>query len=160
LLFQRQRCAAPGVSSLIDGEAVACDENGYAVFEGCGASRRASMSSSMPSTSLSWMAKTCGASRCARRRSRACCVGAFRAASERAPRPRWRERIPARLQDKPRGHRVEAARVALPIRPIEGLAEVQEPGSASGEARGGGGVGEAALALTTTELCTATGAGL
>jgi ATP-dependent DNA ligase len=33
LLFQRQRCAAPGVSSLIDGLAVACDENGLAVFE-------------------------------------------------------------------------------------------------------------------------------
>src|SRR5262249_61986229 len=68
------------------------------------------------------------------------------AASERAPRPRWRERIPARLQDGPRRHRVEAARVALPIRPVEGLAEVQEPGSASGEARGRGGLGYAAEA--------------
>src|SRR5262249_19117498 len=67
-------------SCLIDGEAVACDKNGLAVFELCGASRRASMSSSMPSTSLSWTAKTSGASRWrrARRRSRACCVGAFR----------------------------------------------------------------------------------
>src|SRR6516164_4627347 len=52
------------------------------------------------------------------------------AASERAPRPRWRERIPARLQDGPRRHRVEAARLALSLRPIEGLAEIQEPGSA------------------------------
>jgi ATP-dependent DNA ligase len=67
-------------SCLIDGEAVACDENGLAVFEQRGASRRASMSSSTPSTSSSSMAKTCGASRWrhARRRSRACCVGAFR----------------------------------------------------------------------------------
>src|SRR5215472_4279670 len=66
-------------SCLIDGEAVACDENGSRCSNGCGASRRASMSSSTPSTSLSWMAKTCGASRWgrARRRSRACCGGAF-----------------------------------------------------------------------------------
>src|SRR5215831_1894137 len=40
-----------------------------------------------------------------------------------------------------RGHRLETARLALPLRPIEGLAEVQEPGSASGEARGRGGLG-------------------
>ena len=32
-VFQRQRCAAPGVSSLIDGEAVACDDNGVPVFD-------------------------------------------------------------------------------------------------------------------------------
>jgi glutathione S-transferase len=39
--------------------------------------------------------------------------------------------VPAlRLDD---GHRVEAARLALPLRPVEGLAEVQEPGCASGE---------------------------
>jgi hypothetical protein len=65
-------------SCLIDGEAVACDKNGLA--NGCGANRRASMSSSTPSTSSNWTAKTCGASRWrrARRRSRACCVGAFR----------------------------------------------------------------------------------
>src|SRR4051812_47993347 len=31
------------------------------------------------------------------------------AASDRAPRPRWPDRIPARLQDGPRGHRVERA---------------------------------------------------
>jgi hypothetical protein len=67
-------------SYLIDGEAVACDENGLAGSNGCGASRRAGISSSTPSTSSNWMAKTCGASRWrrARRRSRACCVGAFR----------------------------------------------------------------------------------
>jgi hypothetical protein len=43
---------------------------------------------------------------------------------------------------------VEAARVALPIRPVERLAQVQEPGSASGEARGGRGLGEGAMAMT------------
>src|SRR5258708_29753831 len=64
------------------------------------------------------------------------------AASERAPRPRWRERIPARLQDGPQGHRVEAARLALPLRSVEGLAEVQESGSASSKARGRRGLGK------------------
>jgi bifunctional non-homologous end joining protein LigD len=34
------------------------------------------------------------------------------------------------------GHRVEAARLSLPERPLEGLAEVQEPGRSGGEARG------------------------
>ena len=47
----------------------------------------------------------------------------------------WRERIPACLQDGPRRHRVEAARLALPLRPVEGLAQVQEPGCTGGEAR-------------------------
>src|SRR5262249_58925524 len=63
------------------------------------------------------------------------------AASERVPRPRWRERIPARLQDGPRRHRVEAARLALSLRPIEGLAEIQEPGNAGSAPRGRGRVG-------------------
>src|SRR5262249_46341484 len=47
---------------------------------GCGSSRRATMSSSTPSTCLSLVARTFGASRWrrARRRSRACCVGASR----------------------------------------------------------------------------------
>jgi hypothetical protein len=39
--------------------------------------------------------------------------------------------------------RSPTTQLALPLRPIEGLAQVQEPGSASGEARGGGGLGQA-----------------
>ena len=39
-------------------------------------------------------------------------------------------------------HRVEAARLALSLRPIEGLAEIQEPGGTGGAPRGGGGLGE------------------
>src|SRR5262245_39213541 len=40
-----------------------------------------------------------------------------------------------------RRHRVEAARVALPLlRPVEGLAEIQEPGRACGETGSGGGL--------------------
>jgi ATP dependent DNA ligase-like protein len=52
------------------------------------------------------------------------------------------------LQDGARGYRVEAARIAVPIWPIEGLAQVQEPGRACSEARGRGGVGQGALAMT------------
>jgi hypothetical protein len=40
-----------------------------------------------------------------------------------------------------RRHRVEAARLALSVASLEGLAEVQEPGSACGEARGRRGLG-------------------
>src|SRR5262249_25136425 len=65
-----------------------------------------------------------------------------RLAPQRAPRPRRRERVPARLQDGPRGHRVEATRLALPVRPDEGLAEVQEPGGAGGEAGWRRGLGQ------------------
>src|SRR5262249_50433006 len=64
------------------------------------------------------------------------------------------------LQARPRRHRLEAQGLRLPFRALARLAQNEELGGASGEARGGGGVGEAALALTTTELCTATGAGL
>jgi hypothetical protein len=45
-------------------------------------------------------------------------------------------------KDRARGHRIEAPWLALPLRPLERLAEVQEPGSASGKARGGGGLGK------------------
>ena len=50
--------------------------------------------------------------------------------------------VPARLQDGARGDCLEAARLALPLRPIAGLAQVQEPGRACGEARGGRGLGK------------------
>jgi hypothetical protein len=46
-----------------------------------------------------------------------------------------------RLQDGTRRHRVEAARLALPLRAIARLAEVQEPSSSGGEARRGKGLG-------------------
>lgn len=46
------------------------------------------------------------------------------------------------------GHRVEAARLAIRQRPHAALAQVQEPGGASGEARGRRGLGEAGAAKT------------
>jgi ATP-dependent DNA ligase len=81
-------CSCP-----IDGEAIACDENGLAVFE------RLRLKPSGKHVFLyAFDLELDGQDL-----RRACCVGAFRA-SERAPRPRWREHIPARLQDGPRRH--------------------------------------------------------
>ena len=42
--------------------------------------------------------------------------------------------VPARLPAGLRGHRLQAAGLALSLRPLAGLAQVQEPGSAGGEA--------------------------
>src|SRR5262249_40473833 len=45
---------------------------------------------------------------------------------------------------------IVSKRVALPLRPIERLAQVQEPGGTSGEARGGRGLEWERAAMTTT----------
>src|SRR5262249_10894823 len=58
-----------------------------------------------------------------------------------------RRRVPARLQDGSRGHRLEAARLAPPLRPLAGLGPDEEPGGAGGEARGRGGLGEGDVAM-------------
>ncbi len=49
--------------------------------------------------------------------------------------------LPARLQDGAGGDRLEAGGIALPIRTVAGLAQVQESLCAGGEAGGGGGLG-------------------
>jgi hypothetical protein len=72
----------------------------------------------------------------------ASCAGTSWSALQRAPRAlRGADRIPARLPDGARRDRLEAARIALPLGQIAGLAEVQEPGSGRCEARGGRGLG-------------------
>ena len=43
--------------------------------------------------------------------------------------------------------RVEAARIAVPLRPLARLAQDEEPGGTGVEARGGGGLGKAPMAL-------------
>jgi bifunctional non-homologous end joining protein LigD len=45
-----------------------------------------------------------------------------------------RRRVPARLRARLRGHLVQAARLALSLRPLAGLAQVQEPGCTCGAA--------------------------
>ena len=65
-----------------------------------------------------------------------------RRAAERAPGARLRaDGFPARLPARLRGHRLEAAGLALPLRPFAGLAQVQEPGGAGGPPGGRGGLG-------------------
>src|SRR5215831_11556425 len=66
-------------SCLIDSEAVACDENGLAVFQRLRRKPTGKHVFLYAFDPLSWTAKTSGAShwRRARRRSRACCVVAF-----------------------------------------------------------------------------------
>ena len=56
----------------------------------------------------------------------------------------WPRGFPARLPARLRRHRLQAAGVALPLRPLAGLAEVQEPGSTGGAARSGRGLGRLA----------------
>ena len=48
----------------------------------------------------------------------------------------------ARLRTRLRRNRLEAPRLALPLRPRQSLAQDQEPGGAGGEARGRGGLGQ------------------
>jgi hypothetical protein len=55
--------------------------------------------------------------------------------------------VPARLQDGAERYRLEALGIALPFRTLAGLAQVQEPGSTGGEARGGGGLGAITASL-------------
>ena len=133
-------------SCLIDGEVVCCDERGLAVFHVCASAGTKRAPSSTPSTCWSWTAPTCGGSRsrCARRRWPASCARAATGVrlNEHLEHPDGALVFAARLQDGRRGHRVEAARLALPLGPLAGLAEVQEPGGACGEAGGGRGLGK------------------
>ena len=61
--------------------------------------------------------------------------------NEHLEHPDGADSVPARLPDGLGGHCVQAARVALQIRPLAGLAEVQEPGGTCSEAGGGRGLG-------------------
>jgi hypothetical protein len=74
-------------------------------------------------------ARTCGASRSrsAKPRSPACCDRAALAYSSTSLGAAPRHRLPPRVQDGPRRHRLEAAGVALHQRPLARLAQVQEP---------------------------------
>jgi len=61
-----------------------------------------------------------------------------------ALRLRWRGPVQERLRARVRTDRVEATRVGLPLGPSRSLAEGQEPGVASGQAREGGRLGREA----------------
>src|SRR5262249_34922119 len=66
---------------------------------------------------------------------------------QRTHRGRRPDRLRPRLQDGTRRHRLEAQGLHLPLRPLARLAQNEEPGGAGGEARGGGGMGQGAVAV-------------
>src|SRR5215831_17335537 len=140
-------------SCLIDGEAVVCDENGLAVFQQLRRKPTGKHVFLYAFDLLELDGQDLRREPLETRKATLASLlrGSLRGLRLNEPRPRWRERISARLQARVRGHRVEAARVALSLRPVEGLAQVQEPGSAGGEARGGGGLGPGAMAVKKTE---------
>jgi ATP-dependent DNA ligase len=128
-------------SCLIDGEAVACDKNGLAVFERL---RRKPTGKHVFLYAFDLLELDGEDLRREPLETRKATLASLLRGSLpglRLNEHLAHERIPARLQDGPRGHRVEAAWLALPERPVEGLAEVQESGGCGGEARGRGGVG-------------------
>jgi ATP dependent DNA ligase domain len=131
-------------SCLIDGEAVACDANGLAVFEHL---RRKPTGRHVLLYAFDLLELDGEDLRRepleVRKATLASVLGGAAVCSTSAPRAPLRRRLCARLQDGPGGHRVEAAGVALRLRPLEGLAQVQEPERAGGEAGGGGRLGAA-----------------
>jgi hypothetical protein len=126
-------------SCLIDGEAVACDENGLAVFARL---RRKPSGKHVFLYAFDLLELDGQDLRREPLETRKATLASLLRGSLPGLRLNERERIPARLQDGPRGHRVEEARLALSLRSFEGLAEVQEPECASGEARRGRGLGQ------------------
>ena len=136
-------------SCLIDGEVVCCDERGLATFQLLRHRRNEPQAFlyAFDLLELNGDGPAAGADRGAQgdagqhpAQEPAGC------APERAPgAPGGRRRVPARLQDGAGGDRLEAAGIALPIGPVAGLAQVQEPGGACGEAGGGRGLGEITL---------------
>jgi len=76
-------------------------------------------------------------SRRARRRWRACSAAACRGCARTSTSPTPATSYSATPARWPRGHRVEAARLALPQRPLARLARVKEPGGPGGETGSG-----------------------
>src|SRR6516164_6204585 len=137
--------AVPAHSFLIDGEAIATNDDGLAVSDLCppdaswrqgGALRfrsdRARRRGFAPVTDRAAQAEAGEAS-------------ARSASGHRAQRARGRRRhnIPARLQARLRGHRFKAAWLALSLRPVAALGQRQKPESAGRETRGRGRLGQA-----------------
>ena len=133
--------ALPGRSCLIDGEAIACDDNGLAVFDLIRRHRNhgdailcAFDLLEIDSEDLRRVPIEQRKHRLARLlrrpKSRPCLKRAF----QRRRRDRVSGSLPARL----RRHRVKAAWLAIPIRSHRALDQGQEPEGASGQARGRG----------------------
>jgi ATP-dependent DNA ligase len=131
-------------SCLIDGEAVCCDKNGLAVFALLRYRER-------PAEILLYALDLLELDGQDLRREPLETRKATLASLLRGSLPGLRlvehlahdrdRRLPPRLPAGLRGHRVEAPGLAVCQRPHTALAQVQEPGGAGGEARGGRGLG-------------------
>ena len=129
-------------SCLIDGEAIAFEADGLASFQLL-RGRRHDKLVTLCAFDLSSTVGICGVSRLSGARP---CSPGLRAApagvgAQRHLRGARRRRVQARMRARLRGHRQQAARVALPFRPACATVEVQESGGTGGAAGGGGGVG-------------------
>ena len=119
-------------SCLIDGEAVASDDNGVAVFARL--RRKPSgrhvflIAFDLLELDGEDLRREPFETRKARQLATRMPAGP---AHQRAPAVSWRRGLPSRLQD---GARLEAARFALSVRQVAGLAQVQEPRGAGREA--------------------------
>ena len=134
-------------SCLIDGEVVCCDERGLARFDVLGRRRNEAVAFlyafdllELDGTDLRRepievrKAMLASILRKARHGVRL---------NDHLEHPEGRRRIPPRLQAGRGGDRVEALGVALPVRPVVGLAQVQESECAGDPSRGRRGLGKA-----------------
>src|SRR6516165_16283 len=120
-------------SCLIDGEAVACDENGLTVFERLRRKREGRHAFLYAFDLLELNGTDLRREPIETRKATLASVRMSAGlAFQRASDALGRISLPPCLRDGPRRHCVEAARLALPFGSLEGLAEVQEPGCASG----------------------------
>jgi ATP dependent DNA ligase domain len=140
-------------SCLIDGEAVACDADGLAVFEHL---RRKPTGRHVLLYGFDLLELD---GKDLRRASFDAQGDARQPAAGCLPGLRLNEHLcvpqrccfPARLRHGPGGHCVEAARLALSLRPLARLAQVQEPGSPGSAARGRRGLGGLARPFPSTD---------
>jgi ATP-dependent DNA ligase len=126
----------PNRSCVIDGEAIVCDDSGLAVFDlirGHGTSARAILCAF---DLLEVNGEDIRGEPIEDRKRRLAGAPARRHRHQRALRWRRRDHLQARLRTRLRGHRFEAARVAVPRRSLRPLAQDKEPGGAGREARG------------------------
>ncbi len=130
--------ALPGRSFLIDGEAICTDENGLAVFELIRRARHGDRAVLCVFDLIELNGQDLRRAPIEQRKAKLAKLvrSASRHRAQRALRRRWRDHLSARLQARLRGHRVEAARLAVSLRPFAVLDQGQEPGCPSGEARG------------------------
>jgi hypothetical protein len=132
--------ALPGRSCLIDGEAIACDDNGLADFELIRRHRNHASAILCAFDLLEIDGEDLRRAPIEQRTSAgpAPAQTAPRHRPERTFRRRWCHHLQARLQAWLRGHRVEAAGLVVPLWSIDKLDQGQESERARGKAGGRG----------------------